>query len=341
MIRVVIVIVSLIFLFVIACQKESPVSNRVKGTSVTLSFPSYFPATGMFDDEPLTLEGIALGKKLFYENRLSKDGSISCASCHQQVAAFGTYDHDLSHGIYNQHSNRNAPPLFNLAWQSYFGWDGQYRSISEIAAAHIRSKIDMAGNFSTISNILKSDPSYSSLFKNAFGSPDVNEERIGKSLQQFAGSIISASTKYDSVRQELAVFSQQEKAGYTLFKTHCNGCHAEPLFTDMSFRNNGLPPSLLNDIGRERITGKPEDRYRFRVPTLRNLFLSFPFMHDGRLVAFSQIYEHYAMVNQVNTPLIDPSLKNGIVLTADEQQALTAFLRTLTQFDFPERPEYR
>ena len=341
MIRVVIVIVSLIFLFVIACQKESPVSNRVKGTSVTLSFPSYFPATGMFDDEPLTLEGIALGKKLFYENRLSKDGSISCASCHQQVAAFGTYDHDLSHGINNQHSNRNAPPLFNLPWQSYFGWDGQYRSISEIAAAHIRSKIDMAGNFSTISNVLKSDPSYSSLFKNAFGTPDVNEERIGKALQQFAGSIISATTKYDSVRQELAVFSQQEKAGYTLFKTHCNGCHTEPLFTDMSFRNNGLPPSLLNDIGPERITGKPEDRYRFRVPTLRNLFLSFPFMHDGRLVAFSQIYEHYAMVNQVNAPLIDPSLKNGIVLTADEQQALTAFLRTLTQFDFPERPEYR
>jgi len=341
MIRVVIVIVSLIFLFVIGCQKESPVSNRVTGTPVTSSLPAHFPAPSMFDEEPLTREGIALGKKLFYETRLSKDGSISCASCHQQVAAFGTYDHDLSHGIYNQHSNRNAPPLFNLTWQSYFGWDGQYRSIAEIAAAHIRSKIDMAGNFSTISNVLKSDPFYTSLFKNAFGTPDVNEERIGKALQQFAGSIMSVSSKYDSVRQELAVFNQQEAAGYTLFKTHCNGCHAEPLFTDMSFRNNGLPPSLLNDIGRERITGKPEDRYRFRVPTLRNLFLSFPFMHDGRLVAFSQIYEHYAMVNQNNTPFIDPLLKNGILLSAQEQTALTAFLRTLTQFDFPDRAEYR
>jgi cytochrome c peroxidase len=329
------------FLFVIACQKENPVNNRVTGTPLTLTVPAHFPLPGMFDNEPLTREGIDLGKKLFYENRLSKDGSISCASCHQQVAAFGTYDHDLSHGINNQHSSRNAPPLFNLAWQHYFGWDGQYQRIGDVASAHIRSKIDMAGNFSTISNVLRNDPSYAALFKNAFGTPDVNEERMGKALQQFSGSILSVSAKYDSVRQQLAVFTQEEAAGYTLFKTHCNGCHTEPLFTDNSFRNNGLPPSLLNDIGRERITSKPEDRYRFRVPTLRNLFLSFPFMHDGRMIAFSQIYEHYATANQINTPLIDPLLKEGIVLTANEQASLTAFLRTLTQFDFPDRPEYK
>jgi len=341
MIRVVVGILILMFLFVMACQKENPVSNRLTGMPVSLSVPSYFPAQLMFEEEPLTREGIALGKKIFYDSRLSKDGSISCASCHQQVAAFGTYDHDLSHGIYNQHSNRNAPPLFNLAWQTNFGWDGEFQRIEQIASAHIISAIDMAGNFSSVENTLRKDPSYISLFKNAYGSPDVNRERILKALRQFTGSIVSVTSKYDSVRQSLTSFTVQEEEGYQLFKTHCNGCHAEPLFTDQSFRNNGLPPSLLNDKGRERIAGQPDDRYRFRVPTLRNLFLSFPFMHDGRLVAFSQIYEHYGSVNQQNTPSIDPLLNKGIVLTANEQVSVTAFLRTLTQFDFPERPEYR
>lgn len=341
MIRVVCIIVSFIFLFVIACQKERTVSNRLTGTPVSLSVPSYFPSPVIFDQEPLTREGIVLGKKLFYDTRLSEDGSISCASCHQQVAAFGTYDHDLSHGIYNQHSNRNAPPLFNLAWQTFFGWAGQHQRISEAVSAHIVSRIDMAGNFLTIENRLKQDPAYLTMFNNAFGTSDVNEERISTALQQFTGSIISVSAKYDSVRLGLSVYNQQESAGYLVFKSHCNGCHAEPLFTDNSFRNNGLPPSFLNDIGREEITGKPEDRYRFRVPTLRNLFLSFPFMHDGRLVAFSQIYDHYVAVNERSTPQIDPLLKNGIILSADEKASLTAFLRTLTQFDFPDRPEYR
>lgn len=336
------IIIFNLLLLLYGCKKEAEsVSNQLIGESVPFSVPDGFPPSQMFIQEPLTREGILLGRKLFYDGRLSKDGSVSCASCHQQVAAFGTYDHDLSHGIYNQHSNRNAPPLFNLAWYSDFGWDGEFTKIESIADAHITSSTDMAGNYSTIVEKFKKDSDYPGLFKAAFGSPTINRERILKSLQQFIGSIVSVHTKYDSVRMGWASYSEIEMEGYELYKKYCNSCHAEPLFTDNSFRNNGLPPAAMNDIGRARITGASVDRYQFRVPTLRNLFLSFPFMHDGRFIGFSQIYEHYRLPGSMQNNLTDDLLRGGIELSQTERNAMTAFLRTLTDFDFPNKSEYK
>jgi cytochrome c peroxidase len=258
------------------------------------------------------------------------------------VAAFGTYDHDLSHGIYNQHSNRNAPPLFNMAWQKQFGWEGRYSRMEDIAEAHILRSTDMAGNFSEIISRMKDHAEYPILFERAYGSKIVNKERILKALKQFAGNIVSVSTKYDSVKSGLIGFSSSEEAGYQLFKQHCNACHTEPLFTDGSFRNNGLPGTLLNDYGRQSVTGLSIDLYKFKVPTLRNLFLSFPFMHDGRFIAFSQVYDHYQnIVNQNNGGVLDAALSNGIILTLEQKNDLTAFLHTLTDFRLPNRQEYK
>lgn len=325
-----------------ACDKSNPVSNDLIGEQVAFTTPPGFSQDHIFNREPLTKEGILLGKKIFYDGILSQDGSISCGSCHQQAAAFGTYDHDLSHGIYNQHSNRNAPPLFHLAWQKYYGWDGRYGSIEAIAEAHIVSKTDMAGNFPEIISRMTKHPDYPRLFEDAYGNKVINKERILKAITQFTGSIISASTKYDSVSLGLATFTATEAAGYQLFMQHCNTCHTAPLFSDGSFRNNGLPPNLLQDNGREIVTGSIGDRYKFRVPTLRNLFLSFPFMHDGRFISFSQIYNHYANLKEINNgTLLEEALKNGITLTKQEQEYVTSFLKTLTEYDFASRKAYQ
>jgi cytochrome c peroxidase len=324
------------------CKKTSPVLNELTGAPVLFAVPSGFPEQHMFTTEPLTKEGFALGKKIFYDGILSKDRSISCGSCHQQVAAFGTYDHDLSHGIYNQHSNRNAPPLFHLAWQKQFGWDGRYSRIEDIAEAHILRSTDMAGNFAEIINRMTVDTEYPSLFEQAYGTKTVNKERILKAIKQFVGAITSVTTKYDSVKAGLVAFSLSEADGYSLFKQHCNTCHTEPLFMDGSFRNNGLPITLLNDYGRQSVTGNIKDRNKFKVPTLRNLFLSFPFMHDGRLIAFSQIYDHYETVALQNQEgVLDPALSAGIRMTMDQKNNLSAFLRTLTDYNLPIREDYR
>ena len=176
----------------------------------------------------------------------------------------------------------------------------------------------------------------------AYGTRTVNKIRILKALKQFVGNILSITTKYDSVRSGLISFSISEEAGYKLFKQHCNACHTEPLFTDGSFRNNGLPGTLLNDFGRQIVTGESSDRYSFKVPTLRNLFLSFPFMHDGRFIAFSQIYDHYEKVAyQNNGSVSDPLLSNGIILTAEQKNNLTDFLQTLTDYSLPNQQAYK
>lgn len=325
-----------------ACKKSEPLSNDLTGEPIPFAVPQGFPDKHIFSGEPLTKEGFVLGKKIFYDGILSKDGSISCGSCHQQVAAFGTYDHDLSHGIYNQHSNRNAPPLFNLAWQNQFGWDGRYSRIEDISEAHILRSSDMAGNFSDIIIRMKNQDSYRVLFEQAYGTSTINKERILKALKQFVGNIVSANTKYDSVKAGLLNFTASEEAGYQLFKQHCNACHTEPLFTDYSFRNNGLQRTLLNDIGRQSVTGLEKDRDHFKVPTLRNLFLSFPFMHDGRFIAFSQIYDHYDKIaSQNNGSILDPLLSNGIMLTSAQKSNLTDFLRTLSDHQLPNKQAYR
>lgn len=293
-----------------------------------------------FSKNPLTEEGIALGKKLFYDERLSKDGSISCASCHQQFGAFNTYDHNLSHGFNNSLTTRNAPGLFNLAWQKEFMWDGGINHLDLQPLAPITAENEMAETIENVINKLKADKEYKQLFKAAFGDETINTQRLGKAISQFELQLVSSNSKYDKVMRGEANFILPEQLGYDIFKKKCVSCHTEPMFTDYTYRNTGMPQdSYLKDLGRMKITGDTNDSLKFKVPSLRNVALTFPYGHDGRLFSLMSVFEHYRK-NMVVSATTDPLLKNKMPLSNFEIGQLTAFLYTLTDSSFLKDPRF-
>lgn len=298
---------------------------------VSFAVPPNFPQPVYnFTANPLTKEGIQLGQKLFYENRLSKDLQTSCASCHQQIAAFTTYQHDLSHGYNGAHTTRNAIALSNLAWQNEYRWDGSSLTIEDLTLAHITAMNEMAETMPSIISTLNADAKYPSLFAAAYGDANINSQRILDALKQFVLTMVSANSKYDKVKKGEASFSVYEEMGYALFKTKCAGCHKEPMFTDYSYRNIGLPLSnTLMDEGRMRVTGSKSDSLKFRVPSLRNIDFSSYYFHDGRYSNIQKCIDHYRY-NVVQSPTLDPSLSNGISLSDTDVINLVAFLRSLS-----------
>ena len=314
-----------------ACKKDGlptlqPLSQEI---------PAGFPAPRYtFSDNPLTVEGFELGRRLFYDGRLSVDGQHPCSSCHQQIAGFGTFEHDRSHGVNNTHTLRNAPVLFNLAWNSSFHWDGKYASLKEEAVQPITGHHEMGETFNNVIRKLESDAAYKYLFKKVFHSDKILPTHIQSSLSQFTGFMVSANSRYDKFKRSEISFTAQEEAGYLLYQANCASCHPEPLFTDHSFRNIGLPlDPFLNDIGRMQVTGKEEDSLKFKVPTLRNVYISSNYMHDGRFNTLAQCINHYRTGVQQG-PTLDPLLQNGINLTTTEVAALAVFMRTLTDSSF-------
>jgi cytochrome c peroxidase len=314
-----------------AGRKESDEYSLLHTTPLKLKIPKGWPkpASDIFANNPLTEEGFQLGRKLFYDGRLSKDGNFACASCHQQFAAFATYDHDLSHGFHDQFTTRNAPPLFNLAWSRLLHWDGGVNHIEVQALSPMTAPNEMAENIDSVLQKLRKDTSYQRMFASAFGSKMMNSQRMLKALAQFVGSLISSNSKYDKVKKGEDKFYAAEQRGYELFKQRCNTCHREPLFTDYSFRNNGLPLNdFLKDYGRMRITGNPMDSLKFKVPSLRNVSVTFPYMHDGRLYSLYDVIDHYSKGIQQSATL-DSSLKKGIPFSEDEKNDIIYFLHTL------------
>jgi cytochrome c peroxidase len=331
--------ISALFFFIVltshllgSCKKEQ---NTKHLQLMQQEIPDGFPLPVYhFQDNPLSQEGFELGRKLFYDDRLSIDDQHPCSSCHQQIAAFGTFEHDRSHGVYNSHTLRNAPVLFNLAWNTSFHWDGEFSSFQDEAAQPINGHIEMGESFEGVIHKIKDDAEYQKMFKEVFRYPFIRPEYILKALQQFTGFMVSANSKYDKYKKGLATFTAQEDAGYQLYKTNCATCHPEPMFTDYSFRNIGLPlDNFLKDYGRMRITGKKEDSLKFKVPTLRNGYISSNYMHDGRFNTLQQCINHYRTGVQQSTTL-DPLLVNGITLTDGEANNLFLFLRTLTDSAF-------
>jgi len=287
-------ITSFAFLLLLSCNKND--STTVKAvTPVSFTQPAGWPnAVYNFADNPLTEQGIALGKKLFYDGRLSKDGQFPCASCHQQDAAFGTFAHDLSHGFNNSHTLRNAPPLQNLAWYSEFHHDGGITHLDLQPLAPITNPVEMAETIDNVLNKLRADAVYRSMFAAAFGSEEINTKRMTQALSQFMLTMVSADSKYDKVMRGEATFNLPESLGYDIFKQKCASCHKEPLFTDLSYRNTGIPmDAVLQDKGRMRITQNPADSLKFRVPSLRNIMVSSYYGHDGRFFDVYQVLEHY------------------------------------------------
>lgn len=287
-----------------------------------------------FKNNPLTEEGFQLGRKLFYDGRLSRDGNFPCASCHQQFAAFATYDHNLSHGHNNNFTKRNAPPLFNLAWQSAFMWDGGINHLDAQPLAPITDSNEMAEDIDNVIKKLKADTVYKRMFKAAFGDATINTQRMTKALSQFVLLMVSANSKYDRVMRGEDSFNLPQRLGYEIFQKKCVTCHTEPMFTDYSYRNAGLPADdFLNDHGRMKITHNPADSLKFKVPSLRNAQQTFPYGHDGRFYSLMEVFNFYRK-EMVQGPTTDSLLKHGMPLSNYEIGQLTAFIYTLTDSSF-------
>jgi cytochrome c peroxidase len=300
-----------------------------------LVYPKYFPSpTYNFKNNTLNSKIIALGRKLFYDPILSADNTISCASCHSPYNAFAHTDHEVSHGIQDKMGTRNAPALFNLAWQNAFMWDGAATILDEQAIIPITHPLEMGESMPVVINKLKSSAAYKAIFFDAFMDSAINVSKIVKALAQFQLTLISANAKYDSVKLGKSTFTLQEKNGYNLFIKNCNVCHTEPLFSNYTFANNGLKvDTTLNDFGRWQVTKKSEDSLQFKIPSLRNLSYTFPYMHDGRFNKLSEVIQHYThnIQQQKNVSIY---LKKRMALTPNQKVDLIAFLLTLNDKAF-------
>ncbi|RKR80579.1 cytochrome c peroxidase [Mucilaginibacter gracilis] len=315
------------------------INYSIAADSVRFAVPANFPKPVYdFKDNPVTSNGFKLGRILFYDPIISKDKSISCANCHQSFAAFANLDHAVSHGVDECLGTRNAPPLFNLAWQKEFMWDGGVHHIEVSPMNAMTNPCEMATDLNTIVSRLQETNAYAPLFKAAFGTTEINSQRTFRALAQFTSMLVSANSKYDKyIRKEKGGdFTAEEIAGYALFKQKCSTCHQEPLFTDLAYRSNGLDLKP-EDIGRDSITHLETDRGKFRVPSLRNVELTSPYMHDGRFETLKEVLAHYNS-GVKPTANLDPLLHQnnvyGIRLTTLEQSQLIAFLKTLTDRDF-------
>lgn len=298
-------------------------------------YPSHFPKPVYnFKRNPLDTAGVELGRRLFYDPILSRDGSISCASCHSPFNAFAHTDHDLSHGIDDQIGTRNAPALFNLAWQNAFMWDGAIKHLDMQALAPISHPKEMDENIASVVKKLNNISEYKFSFFQVFKDSIITGERVLKVLSQFQLTLVSDHSKYDSVRQGKAIFTEQESIGYKLFLKHCNSCHTEPLFFKNDFANNGLPvDTSLKDYGKWMISKQSKDSLLFKIPTLRNLSYTYPYMHDGRFKKLHEVLNHYTH-GITPSPTLAQELRSPIPLSPNDKADLVAFLLTLNDKNF-------
>jgi len=302
---------------------------------VKLDFPKDFPKPLYeFKNNVPTPEGFTLGRKLFYDPILSKDSSISCGFCHQRIAAFAHIDHAVSHGINGLLGKRNVPPLQNLIWQKEFMWDGGVNNLEVQPASPLTNPVEMDETFKHVITKLQRSKTYVTMFKSAFGDTIVNSANLLHALAQFTGLMVSSNSRYDKYIRQEDTLSSQEIHGLQLFRNNCAQCHKEPLFTDNSYRNNGIAyDSTFKDSGRIKITGDKKDFMKFRVPSLRNVEMTYPYMHDGRFRNLKQVLDHYTQT-YTQASGVDLILVNGISLTEQDKTDIIAFLKTLTDKTF-------
>ena len=238
-------------------------------------------------NNPMTVEGVALGKKLFFDNILSGNETQSCATCHNPTKAF-TNNKQFSKGIDGRIGTRNSMPLFNLAWNfdELFAWDGKEFSLERQALEPVSNPIEMHANWETVVEKLKTHPTYPVLFQQAFGSPTINRDRVTKAIAQFERTLISSNSKFDQYLRGEKSLTPEEQNGFAIFMDeakgdcfHCHGSDNNPLWTDHQFHNNGLD-LFFKDLGLGAITGDPSDNGKFKSPSIRNLAFTAPYMHD-------------------------------------------------------------
>ncbi len=309
-------------------------------TPYTLAIPSGMPAMSIPADNPLSVEGIALGRRLFYDSILSGNRRMSCASCHKQEFAFTDGpDNALSTGIDGLKGTRNAMSLANLGFQRKFFWDGGAADLESQVIGPIQNTVEMHLALPDMLARLNAHPEYPALFKQVFGSSAINTAMVMRALAQFERTLISANSKWDKFKRGEATLTDAEVRGRDVFehedKGDCTHCHAlGSTFSDFEFRNNGID-SISADAGRALITLLGTDSGKFKTPSLRNIALTAPYMHDGRFKTLEECIEHYN-TGFHNAKNLDPALapKQRGRLSAQDKADLLAFLHALTDDAF-------
>lgn len=324
-----------VLLVFMSCKKEHPSGSSVNPEPFQGFYkPDHFPDTQQpFDVSKINEKSFALGKRLFYDPILSRDSTVACGSCHLQSSAFTHHGHDVSHGINDLVGRRNALPIQNLMWQKNFLWDGGVLNLDLVAINAITSPVEMDETLANIVEKLKRNKVYPPMFKEAFGTEEITSTKMLIALGHFMALFISDKSKYDEVKRGKAQFTAQEQRGYSLFKQHCEACHKEPLFTDESFRNNGIQQFLSVDKGRYEISLLDGDEGKFKVPSLRNIEITAPYMHDGRFPTLMDVLNHYSNEVRVYSNT-DSLLINKIPLNQQDKEDIIVFLKTLTDWNF-------
>ncbi len=323
-----------VFTIVYSCKKDKPVISPIPSVpqdNFAFNAPSNFPSSiYSFEGNTVSRAKFVLGRYLFYDPILSLDSSISCATCHAQTHGFSDHNIPFSKGVNGAFGNRNAPPVFNMAWNPYFFWDGNVKNMDDFSMHPILNPIEMKEDTTHLFEKLNKNNFYSTLFKKAYNINRITPKYLQLALSQYMAFVVSANSKYDQVKAGKATFTANEQAGYELFKTNCAQCHKEPLFTDYSFRNNGLD-SIYKDDGRYNVTKIESDRAKFKVPTLRNVEFTYPFMHDGRFASIMDVINHYNS-GVKSHPNLDPTINKNLSLTTTDKKNLMKFLFTLTDY---------
>lgn len=334
------------------CNDPEPVWEP---TPYALDIPPFFPPMDIPADNPMTEEGVRLGRLLFWETKLSSDNSMSCGSCHLPEVSFAD-PAQYSTGVTGAVGSRNAMALINMGWTPSYFWDGRAVTLEEQILEPIPHPDEMNLPWPEAVDRLKTDvtdTNYPQLFFDAFGTEEITADLVVKAIAQFVRTMISSDSKFDKWRRGEVELTDSEYNGYQMFLREggdpevvpggqfgadCFHCHGEAglQFTDNLFHNNGLDASFEADPGRVSITGNPMDSGRFRTPTLRNVALSAPYMHDGRFETLEEVIEHYNS-GGVASSTIDPFMKyttGGLSLAPSQKADLLAFLHTLTDTAF-------
>lgn len=324
-----------------------------KPKPVHLINPPGFVKMAIPEDNPLTEEGIALGRMLFYDPILSADSSLSCATCHIIQLGF-TDGKTLAEGIDGNQSRRSAPSLANIGYY-YKGlfWDGRVATLEEQALLPVEDSVELGHSWERVEQLLQEHPIYPKHFEAAFGiknKKEIDRYLAAKAIAQFERSLISKDSKFDRVQRGEEQFTASEKRGWTIYfdasdelpKSECGHCHLDPLFTNLDFFNNGIEQvdslEAFPDKGRGAVTGWVYNNGQFRTPTLRNIELTAPYMHDGRMETLEEVLEHYISGGHF-TENVNPNVRR-LHFSERDKKDLIAFLKTLTDTLFIQNPDF-
>ncbi|WGF93321.1 cytochrome-c peroxidase [Aequorivita marisscotiae] len=308
--------------------------------------PPFIPA-----DNPQTEEGIALGRKLFFDPILSGNNTQACASCHKPANAF-TDNTRFSVGIDGLEGERNSMPIFNLAWNrdNHFFWDGRALSIEAQALEPVTNPVEMHNTWENVVGSLQDHSKYPELFNKAFGTKTITKELAAKAIAQFERTLISANSPFDKYLLGEGSLTQQELNGFDIFMDeargdcfHCHGNENSPLWTDNIFHNNGLD-AIITDKGLGNVTGDPNDDGLFKSPSLRNLAYTAPYMHDGRFATLDEVINHYSeglVYSRTIDPLMKAVSRGGVHLSEADKADLKAFLLSLSDPSFLTNPNFQ